>query len=437
MSYSEDYEQHNSRLIDIKCSINLYQGEDVMSQKNLSDLPCGSFGATCMHQLVKQPEDSLLALIGLFAADQRSDKIDLGVGIYKDENGCTPVFGAIKSAESYLLENQDSKSYLGPEGDKGFFESLVGLVFSDDNGDRDLDSHVAGIQTPGGTGALRLGAELIAKGRSDAVVHLGEPTWPNHIPLFQSAGMPIKAYEHLDVETQVLCFDKVVAAIEAAAAGDVILLHGCCHNPTGADFSQEQWVQLAQLMKERSLLPFIDIAYQGLGDGLEQDAAGIRIVAKHCPEMLIAYSCDKNFGLYRERVGALISVSPTPGIAELVQSNLLSLARANWSMPPDHGAASVRVIMESAELSKQWRSELNNMRERISNMRAGLYRIDPTLDFIAQQKGMFSTLSLTPAQVQALREEHGVYMAGSGRINIAGLVPSNLSNFAAALADVQ
>lgn len=383
--------------------------------------------------LQPQPPDALLALIGLFAADTRPDKIDLGVGVYKDSQGLTPVFASIKAAEQHLLATQQTKSYVGPEGDIGYFSRLTPLIF----GDLDVEGRLSGLQTTGGTGALRLGAELIARARPDARIHVGTPTWANHPPIIDAARLRLATHRHIDVVTQRLCFDEIVTALSEAARGDAVLLHGCCHNPTGADFDAAQWQTLAELMAERGLLPFIDLAYQGLGDGLAEDVAGLRIVAAHCPELLVAYSCDKNFGLYRERVGALFALSATPQTAACVQSNLLSLARANWSMPPDHGAALVRIVLDSSELTASWREELEGMRQRILAMREGLAAIDPTLAALASQKGMFSTLPLSPDQIRALREEHGVYIAGSGRINIAGFIPANLNPFVTALAAVR
>lgn len=383
--------------------------------------------------LAMQPADALLALIGLYAADSRPFKIDLGVGVFKDAGGHTPVFGAVKAAEAFLLRDQETKSYVGPEGDIGFFNRLLPFVFADPA----LRPRIAGLQTPGGTGALRLGAELIARTNAAALIHVGAPTWPNHKPIFEAAGLAFNEHHHLDITSQALCFEEALVALEAATPGDVALLHGCCHNPTGADFTPDQWEALAQTMARRGLLPFIDLAYQGLGDGMVEDAAGVAIMARHCPEVMVAYSCDKNFGLYRERVGALFVLAATTDAAAVVQSNLLSLARANWSMPPDHGAAIVRLILESEELTAQWHAELNAMRTRIIAMRDGLAALDPALSFIARQKGMFSTLPLSPDQVKALREDHAVYMAGSGRIAICGLTPDNLQRFATALAAVR
>ncbi|MGD9810655.1 MAG: amino acid aminotransferase [Sphingobium sp.] len=384
-------------------------------------------------RLTPQPADALLALIGLYAADPRQGKIDLGVGVYKTEGGETPVFASVKAAEEILLRTQQTKSYVGPEGDIGFFRNLLPLIFGND---AELD-RIAGLQTPGGTGALRLAAELIALTGRNRKVYVGAPTWANHQPVFAAARLEMATFRHIDLTTQDLCFEDMIDALGKAEPGDIVLLHGCCHNPTGADLSPDQWEGISALCAERHLLPFIDLAYQGLGDGLEADAAGVRIMARHCPELIVAYSCDKNFGLYRERVGALFVVAANAGDAALTQSNLLGLARANWSMPPDHGAAIVRIVLDSAELTASWRAELEEMRLRIAAMRAGAAALDPALGFLTGQKGMFSTLPLSPDQVKALREDHGVYMAGSGRINIAGLISGNLANFVAAIAAVR
>ena len=383
------------------------------------------------NRLERQPPDALLAIIGMFAADPRPAKIDLGVGVYKDEAGRTPVFAAVKAAEEQLLATQHTKAYVGPEGDIGYFRALVPMVFG---ADAPIE-RIVGLQTTGGTGALRMGSELIARAKPNASVHVGEPTWANHPPIIAAARLTLTRHRHCDLATQMLSIDAMLAAMAAAREGDVVLLHGCCHNPTGIDLTRDQWEAVARLCAERGLLPFIDLAYQGLGDGLDADAGGVRIMARHCPELLVAYSCDKNFGLYRERVGALFLLARSADEASLAQSNMLSLARANWSMPPDHGAAVTRIVLESGELTALWRAELDEIRQRIGAMREGLAALDPTLAFLTAQKGMFSTLDLTPDQIRRLREDHAVYTAGA-RINIAGLVPSNLAAFSAALAAV-
>lgn len=382
--------------------------------------------------LALQPADPLLALIGAYRQDPRPDKIDLGVGVFRDEAGGTPIMQAVKLAEERLVRDQLSKGYLGPEGDLGFFELLKPVVFGDAVQAREL----AGLQTPGGTGALRLAAELIAAARPGARVLVGAPTWPNHRPILSAAQLEVVAYPFFDVASQTLLFERMAEALEAARRGDVVLLHGCCHNPTGADLDPAQWRIVAEIVARRGLVPLVDLAYQGLGSGLDEDAAGARLVLAQAEEGLLAYSCDKNFGLYRERTGALFVRSATEQARAVIQSNLLALARANWSMPPDHGAAVVRTILEDEALTAAWRRELAGMCARIAGLRRMLADADPALAPLARQHGMFSTLPLTPAQVAAARDAHGIYMAGSGRINIAGLTPAAVKPFIRGLAAV-
>ena len=381
------------------------------------------------EKLNAQPADSLLALIKAFQVDPRSYKVDLGVGVYRDEKGSTPVMRAVKLAEKHLLETQDSKRYLGPEGDLTFVDLLKPIIFGTDFD----NTRVVGIQTPGGSGALRLGAELIASASADANVWLGTPSWPNHAPIFESARLAVKGYRFVDLAKQQIEFDLVLEALRAASAGDIILLHGCCHNPTGLDFDQAQWKQIASLLAERKLIPFIDLAYQGLGDGLEQDAEATRLILNSVDEALIAYSCDKNFGLYRERVGALYLVSRNPEELKIADGNMAALARVNWSMPPDHGAAIVRVILESAELTEVWRQELLQMCTRINGNRNALASAHPELEFIAKQRGLFSNLSMSKDTAVALRNKHGIYMADSGRMNLAGMQPTDAKAIVKAL----
>jgi aromatic-amino-acid transaminase len=385
-----------------------------------------------MAALKAQPADPLLSVIGAFRADPRPDKIDVGVGVYRTEAGETPVFRAMKAAERRLLETQDTKAYLGPEGDIGFFEALRPIVF----GAADPGERVFGLQTPGGTGALRLAAELIAVAKPGARVLVGTPTWPNHPPILAKTGLTRIDYRYFDPETQAVCFDRLADAIRAAGPGDVVLLQVCCHNPTGADLTLEQWRDVAALLAQSGATPLLDLAYQGLGRGLDEDAAGVRIVLEQVPEALIAYSCDKNFGLYRERTGALFGVTANGAEARIAHSNALALARAAWSMPPDHGAAAARIILEDAVLTADWRAELDSMRERIGTMRRLLGALDPMLAPLAGQHGMFSTLPLSPEQVRRLREEFAVYMPNSGRINVAGLTPANAEAFVRAVRSV-
>jgi aromatic-amino-acid transaminase len=382
----------------------------------------GLFGA-----LKPQAPDALLSLIGLYRADPRPGKLDLGVGVYRDVDGATPVFRAVKAAEARLLTYQDTKAYLGPEGDLGFLEHLQPLIFGH------LDqAGVFGVQTPGGTGALRLGAELIAAARPGARMFMGTPTWPNHPQIFDVTGLRTVVYPYFDSQTQAVRFDRMMDALESAERGDALLLQACCHNPTGADLSVDQWRAVADFVSRRGLTPFIDLAYQGLGLGLEEDAAGMRLVLEAGPDALLAYSCDKNFGLYRERVGALFARSDSPARLDLAASNIKALARANWSMPPDHGAAVVRIILESEPLTRDWKAELEAMRRRIADVRQALAAAAPTLKGLLHQHGLFAQLPVSPAQVARMRDHHAVYMAGSGRINLAGLTPATVSTFAQA-----
>ena len=388
------------------------------------------------EQLQDLPPDGLLALIKLYRDDARPEKIDLGVGVYRDSDGGTPVFRAVKKAEHRLHETQDSKSYLGPEGDLGFVAALRPYIFGkgDAYGDR-----LRGVQTPGGTGAVRLACETLAKAGATKVL-LGTPSWPNHAPIIQATGMEPETFTHADIATETLDFDALLTAMRAADAGDVVLLHGCCHNPTGIDYDLEQWAQIADLVAERGLFPLIDLAYQGLGAGFEEDAEGLRKVLAAAPESMLAYSCDKNFGLYRERVGALYAISKTDDQAATLFSHLLSNARANWSMPPDHGAATVRVILTDDEFRREWDAEVAEMRARLNRMRAALAQhgtigaVD--LAAVGDQNGLFSTLNLSKDQVMAMRSSHGIYMAASGRINVAGLNERNIPHFVEALQSI-
>ncbi len=378
--------------------------------------------------------DALLALIKLYAADPRESKIDLGVGVYRTADGATPVFRAIKAAETKLLETQDSKAYLAPEGDMGFVNGLMPYIF----GQSVAADRLCGAQTPGGTGALRMAAELMARLGIRKVL-LGTPSWPNHAPIMQTAGIEVVTYTHCDIDTQALTFDALLSAAEAASAGDAVLLHGCCHNPTGIDYSLEQWNELTEVIVRKQLFPLIDIAYQGLGVGFDEDVAGMRHLLTQVPEALVAYSCDKNFGVYRDRVGALYGVAAQKAQADVLAGHFANLARANWSMPPDHGAAAVRMILEDAALTQMWLDEVAEMRARLREVRDALAAhanenvgaVD--LAAVGSQNGLFSTLKLSPEQVKQMREDHAVYMAGSGRINIAGFTLPQVAQFIDAL----
>jgi aromatic-amino-acid transaminase len=388
-----------------------------------------------LEKLQQQPPDALLALIKLYGADPRGDKIDLGVGVYRTGQGTTPVFGAIKAAELRLVEEQDSKSYLGPEGDMGFVHALMPYIFGSDP---TMGGRIEGMQTPGGTGAVRL-AVALAKRAGVRKVWMGTPSWPNHAQILKDLDVELAGFRHASV-TGAADMDSLREAIRDAAPGDALLLHGCCHNPTGIDYTPGEWDQIAALLAEGGLLPILDLAYQGLGHGMEEDAYGMRAVLAAVPEAIVAYSCDKNFGLYRDRVGAVYAVAQDAAQLDPILSNGHALARAAWSMPPDHGAAAVRLVLRDATLTELWSDELDTMRARMRQMRERLAAAGTVggldLTVLAMQNGLFSTLPLSGEQILKLREDHAVYMAGSGRINIAGLTMDNIDKFIAALADV-
>ena len=389
-----------------------------------------------LSNLEQQPADALLALIKLHSADPRSDKIDLGVGVYRTGQGATPVFGAIKAAEQKLVDTQDSKSYLGPEGDIGFVHALMPYIFGSD--DPTMGGRIEGMQTPGGTGGVRL-AVALAQRSGCPRIWMGLPSWPNHAQIFGDLGLELKSFAHA-TKTGMVDMDALRGAISLAEPGDAILLHGCCHNPTGIDYSNAQWDEIAGLVAAAKLLPILDLAYQGLGQGMEEDAYGVRRVLVAVPEALIAYSCDKNFGMYRDRVGAVYAMVADPAELGKVLSNGATLARAAWSMPPDHGGAAVRIILEDPALTALWRDELDTMRTRMRQVRARLAEAGRAgsidLTPLGHQHGLFSILPLSSEQILQLREDHGIYMAGSGRVNIAGLTAGNIDKFIADLACV-
>ena len=389
-----------------------------------------------LSDLKQQPADALLALIKLHNADPRVDKIDLGVGVYRTGQGGTPVFGAIKAAERKLVETQDSKAYLGPEGDMGFVEALMPYIFGDD--DPSLGGRIEGMQTPGGTGSLRLALAMVKRAGVPRI-WMGTPSWPNHAQICTDLGLELQGFSHATV-AGTADMEGLRAGIAQADEGDAILLHGCCHNPTGVDYSNAQWDEIAGLIAEAGLLPVLDLAYQGLGAEMDADAYGVRRVLVSVPEALIAYSCDKNFGLYRDRVGALYVMAADETQRSVAISNAHALARANWSQPPDHGGAAVRLVLEDAGLTQMWLDELDTMRERIRQVRAKVAAAGRTggvdLTPVGTQKGLFSVIPFTPAQVSAMREKHGIYFAGSGRINVAGLTMGNIDRFLEAVADV-
>ncbi|WP_310468621.1 amino acid aminotransferase [Sphingomonas sp.] len=375
--------------------------------------------------------DSLLALIAMAKADPREDKIDVGVGVFRDASGRTPILKVMKAAEARLLATQDSKSYLGGSGDIRFTDLIRPILLGSHAG----DERIAGLQTPGGCGALRLGFELVATANPDARVLVGRPTWPNHQPVIEGVGLEIVDYPYYERDSREIRFDDMVAALKAARAGDVALLHGCCHNPTGADLDAGQWAEVTRIVAERGLLPLVDIAYQGFGRGLEEDAAGLRGILDACDEVIVAQSCDKNFSVYRDRVGSLFVKTAAPAASKTAMAHVLQLAREMWSMPPDHGAAAVRIILDDADLRAAWLIELEAMRTRINDVRRRIAAADPRLAYIGRQFGMFSMLPLSKEQVVALRERHAIYMADSGRFNVVGMSDDALPRFLAAVTE--
>ncbi|MDD1954134.1 MULTISPECIES: amino acid aminotransferase [Pseudomonas] len=390
--------------------------------------------------IARVPGDPILGLMEAYARDTNPDRFDLGVGVFKDAQGLTPVPKAVKLAEQRLLDAQTSKSYVGGHGDAAFGQLIAQLVLGDDA--PLLAARRAGAtQTPGGTGALRLAAEFIRQCLPGRGIWLSDPTWPIHETLFASAGLKVSHYPYVGADNR-LNVTGMLAALESVPTGDVVLLHACCHNPTGFDLSQQDWQAVLEVVKRRELLPLIDFAYQGFGDGLEQDAWAVRLFAQALPELLVTSSCSKNFGLYRERTGALLVCADSAEKLQDVRSQLASIARNLWSTPPDHGAAVVATILGDPALKRLWADEVDAMRQRIAMLRVGLvealqpHGLSERFAHIAAQRGMFSYTGLSPQQVTQLREKHSVYMVGTGRANIAGADAARLQVLAAAIADV-
>ena len=375
--------------------------------------------------------DSLLALIALANADPRPDKIDVGVGVFRDAAGNTPILKVMKEAEQRLVDTQVTKAYLGSAGDKRFAELLRPILL----GEHAADERIAGLQTPGGCGALRLGFELIATANPDARVFLGTPSWPNHAPIINAVRLEAVDYPYYERGQATVRFEDMIAALEGGEPGDVALLHGCCHNPTGADLSEDQWREVARVVAERGLIPLIDIAYQGFGRGLDEDAFGVRLMLSTCDEVIIAQSCDKNFSVYRDRVGSLFVKTGSAGATATAMGHVFQRAREMWSMPPDHGAAAVHIILEDPELRSRWLVELTAMRDRINSVRQRIAAADPRLAFVGRQFGMFSMLPLSKEQVLKLRSEHAIYMADSGRFNVVGMGDDQIDRFTAAVVE--
>ncbi|UTW08047.1 amino acid aminotransferase [Pseudomonas benzenivorans] len=391
-------------------------------------------------QIARVPGDPILGLMEAFRADPHPAKLDLGVGVYKDAQGQTPIPQAVKLAEQRLVERETTKSYIGGHGDALFTAHLAKLVLGADSALL-TDGRAAASQTPGGTGALRLAADFIGHCLAGRGIWLSDPTWPIHETLFAEAGLRVGHYPYVGADNR-LDVEAMLEALARLPQGDVVLLHACCHNPTGFDLGQDDWRRVLEVVKARELLPLIDFAYQGFGAGLEQDAWAVRLFAEALPEVLITSSCSKNFGLYRERTGALLVCTADTEKLVDVRSQLAAIARNLWSTPPAHGAAVVAGILDDAELKALWLQELDAMRQRVARLRQGLvealapHGLAGRFAHVAEQRGMFSYTGLTPAQVQRLRDEFSVYMVGSGRANVAGLDASRLDQLAAAIARV-
>lgn len=389
-----------------------------------------------LETLNPQPQDKILQLIAMFRDDPRTDKVDLGVGVYKDATGLTPVMRAVKAAEKQLWEAEKTKTYTGLAGEPAYNAAMVQMILGAGYADR-----AASVATPGGTGAIRQALELIKMSAPGAKVWLSAPTWPNHPSIIKYLGMPMAEYRYFDAATRGVDFAGLMEDLANVATGDAVLLHGCCHNPTGANLSLDQWAQVVDLLKSRGAVPFVDLAYQGFGDGLEEDAAATRLIANAFPEVLIAASCSKNFGIYRERTGILIALTSADRKA-VVQGNLNFLNRQNYSFPPDHGARLVTMILEDDALRAEWKAEVEEVRLNMLSLRQSLAdelrraTNSDRFDFVATHRGMFSRLGLTEAQVNLLRETHGIYMVGDSRINIAGLNAKTVPVLAAAIASV-
>ena len=387
------------------------------------------------------PADPILGLADLFRADDRPHKINLGIGVYKDETGNTPVLTSVKKAEQYLLENETTKNYLSIDGLADFARCTQELLFGAENPLIGA-GRARTAQTPGGTGALRVAADFLATQTNVKRVWVSNPSWPNHKNVFNAAGLEVCEYAYYDAENHTLDFDGMLAALQEAKAGDVVLFHGCCHNPTGIDPTAEQWSQLAQLSQAKGWLPLFDFAYQGFARGLNEDAEGLRIFAASHQELIVASSYSKNFGLYNERVGAITLVAADAATADTAFSQVKYTIRANYSNPPAHGAAVVATILSNQALRTIWEQELTDMRQRIQRMRQlfvnTLAEKGATRDFsfIIQQNGMFSFSGLTKDQVIRLRDEFGVYAVNSGRVNVAGMTPDNMSALCEAIVAV-
>lgn len=391
-----------------------------------------------LEQLQQQPPDKILALMQTFKEDPRANKLDLGIGVYKNENGQTPIINAVKKAEKILWEQETTKSYTKLTGDSDFQTVMKELIFSDCVS----EDIISTAHTPGGTGAIRQAFELIRLASPNSKIWISNPTWPNHISILKFLNIPYSEYVYFDKETCELNFDGMMESLKNTKPGDIILLHGCCHNPTGANLNNDQWKELQKFLCDNQLVPLIDLAYQGFGDGLDEDAYGVRLLAKKCKEVILAASCSKNFGIYRERTGILFTISENEKIKNISSNTLAFLNRQNFSFPPDHGGKLVTLILKNEELKSSWIKELNEMRLNMLDIRKSLAEElrkksqSNRFDFLETHRGMFSLLGATKDQVLSMREKHAIYMIEDSRVNIAGLNKKRLSNLAGAIIDV-
>lgn len=393
------------------------------------------------NSLIAMPADPILGLLTQYREDTHPQKVDLGVGVYKDPTGVTPILSCVKKAEKFRLDTETTKVYIGPTGSPQFNTLMTELAFGA-NHSAILANRIRTVSTPGGTGALRVAGDFIKRCNPNAVLWVSDPTWANHIGLFEAAGITVKTYPYYDYDSKSLKFDEMLAALSQVSPDDVVLFHACCHNPSGMDLTTEQWDKVVALTKEQGFTPLIDMAYQGFGDGVDIDAYGVRKMAAAVENMILCSSCSKNFGLYRERIGSCSVIAKDANTANVAQSVLLYVVRCLYSMPPAHGAAIVETILGSAELTQEWLDELKVMRDRINGNRAILVDklkangVDRDFSFIARQKGMFSFLGVNPEQVARLQKEFSIYMVGSSRISIAGISEDNIDYLAQSIAKV-
>jgi aspartate/tyrosine/aromatic aminotransferase len=393
------------------------------------------------EQIQPAPRDPILGLTESFREDPNPKKINLSVGVYQDSNGKTPILDSVHKAGKLVLERQKSMSYLPIPGSPTYAAAVQKLMFGEGH-EAVSSARCATSHTPGGTAALRVAADLIHQQFPKATVWMTQPTWPNHPQIFAAAGVPTKSFPYFDAKSNSLAFEEAISAIEKIPAGDVILLHGCCHNPTGIDPTPEQWKKFADTVYSRGILPLLDFAYQGFAEGIREDAAGLLAFTRSDAELMVCSSFSKNFGLYCERVGALTIVAADQKSAETVQSQVKAVIRANYSNPPAHGAELVTTVLGEPELRSQWKKEVAQMRDRINGMRTLLVKtlkekgVPGDFSFIARQRGMFSFSGLTPPQVEALKQKYAIYIVGSGRINVAGITEKNVGPLCAAIAEV-